>query len=172
MAHLSHKRGLGWWWSAAIPLEQWHSPPRRRRLPLAAPPQQEDYHGAAATCGEVLLEDPQNPKALYRRGCARRALGQTAAALADLEAARAAAPGDGGIVRELVAAHRAAKEVCVHQCWHLADLVLGGGMAGQANAGTCVHPHSLASRMPVSSCLPMHEPAGPAGSRTAVQGLL
>ena len=58
----------------------------------------------------MLREEPGNAKALYRRGRARRALGQTAEALADLEGARAAAPGDGAIARELAAARRAARE--------------------------------------------------------------
>lgn len=71
---------------------------------------QEDYDGAIVTCCEVLGEEPKNAKALFRRGRARHALGQLDAARADLEAARAAAPGDAGIVRELAAVKSALKE--------------------------------------------------------------
>lgn len=67
---------------------------------------QQDYHGAVATCGEVLQEDPQNAKALFRRGKARRTLGQSEAALRDLEAARAAAPGDAAVAKELATVRR------------------------------------------------------------------
>lgn len=64
----------------------------------SAPP---DYSEAAAAASEALALDPGNAKALYRRGRARRLLGQTSAALVDLEAARAAAPGDAAVLREL-----------------------------------------------------------------------
>lgn len=59
----------------------------------------------------MLAEDPGNAKALFRRGKARAALGQSEAALADLEKAKEAAPGDGGIARELAAARRTVREV-------------------------------------------------------------
>lgn len=40
----------------------------------------EDYHACVAQCSEVLREQPDNAKALFRRGRARRLLGQTEAA--------------------------------------------------------------------------------------------
>ncbi|KAL4443626.1 hypothetical protein ABPG75_011363 [Micractinium tetrahymenae] len=71
---------------------------------------QEDYPGAITTCSEVLADDPKNPKALFRRGRARHELGQLEAAAEDLEAAKAAAPGDGGVARELAAVRAKLRE--------------------------------------------------------------
>jgi tetratricopeptide (TPR) repeat protein len=72
---------------------------------------QEDYEECITACSEVLSEDKQNAKALFRRGRARFLLGQSEGALKDLEAAQAAAPHDGGIARELAAVRKAIKEV-------------------------------------------------------------
>lgn len=72
---------------------------------------QADYQGAITTCSEVLAEDPKNAKALFRRGRARHELGQLEAAAADLEAARAAAPQDGAVLRELAAVRGKLREV-------------------------------------------------------------
>jgi hypothetical protein len=58
----------------------------------------------------VLTEQPGNAKALFRRGTARNALGQTDAALQDLAAAKKAAPGDPAIARELTSVLKAMKE--------------------------------------------------------------
>lgn len=63
-----------------------------------------EFHEAITLMGQVLAIDPGNSKALFRRGAARRALGQTEQAIDDLQAAKRAAPGDGGIARELAAA--------------------------------------------------------------------
>ncbi|KAJ9532937.1 hypothetical protein QJQ45_018036, partial [Haematococcus lacustris] len=46
-----------------------------------------DYHTAVYNCSEVLKLQPGNVKALFRRGTARHALGQTEGAKADLTAA-------------------------------------------------------------------------------------
>jgi tetratricopeptide (TPR) repeat protein len=62
-----------------------------------------EHADAIGAASQVLQNDPCNAKALFRRGAARRALGQTEAAVGDLRAAAAAAPGDGGIARELAA---------------------------------------------------------------------
>lgn len=59
----------------------------------------------------ACLLGPTTPPCERRRGKARFALGQTEAAVADLEAAQRVEPGDGGIARELAAARRAAKQV-------------------------------------------------------------
>lgn len=67
---------------------------------------QENYQAAIAAASQVLAEDPGNGKARFRRGVAKRALGQTEAAIEDLMAARKAAPGDGAISRELTLAKR------------------------------------------------------------------
>ncbi|GAB4823500.1 hypothetical protein N2152v2_010546 [Parachlorella kessleri] len=64
---------------------------------------QGDYHEAVINCNQVLAEEPQNAKALFRRGRARHQLGQTEAALEDLTKARQAAPSDANIARELQA---------------------------------------------------------------------
>eukprot|EP00887_Chlorella_sp_A99_P006126 scaffold22.g6126.t1 len=63
-----------------------------------------DYHTAVAHCTEVLREQPTNAKALFRRGRARLLLGQTEAALADLEKAAALEPQDKAISKDLQAA--------------------------------------------------------------------
>lgn len=87
------------------------APTIRGRLLATPPPMQEDYPGAVTTCSEVLAEDPKNAKALFRRGRARHGLGQLEAAADDLEAARAAAPGDGGVLRELATVRGKLREV-------------------------------------------------------------
>ncbi|CAM6121414.1 unnamed protein product [Calypogeia fissa] len=61
----------------------------------------EKYNEAIGHCTTVLAEDKNNTKALYRRGKARLALGQTEAAKADFEAVKKLAPGDKAVVREL-----------------------------------------------------------------------
>jgi tetratricopeptide (TPR) repeat protein len=71
----------------------------------------EDFHAAIASCSEVLAEQPRNAKALFRRGKARRALGQSEAAAADLAAAQDAEPGDAAVARELAAVQRELKQV-------------------------------------------------------------
>lgn len=58
-------------------------------------------HEAAACCTEVLTHQPDNVKALFRRGKARAALGQTEEAAQDLQRARRLDPQDQGIAREL-----------------------------------------------------------------------
>jgi hypothetical protein len=60
---------------------------------------------------QVLAEEPDNAKALFRRGHARHVLGQTEAALEDLKKARAAAPSDANILRELQAVKALLQEV-------------------------------------------------------------
>ena len=56
---------------------------------------------AADLASMVLAVDAKNPKALFRRGVARRRLGQTAGALEDLERARLQNAEDSGILREI-----------------------------------------------------------------------
>lgn len=63
-----------------------------------------DPRGAAADATTVLADDPDNAKALFRRGVARRRLGDAPGAVADLKRAARAAPRDGGVRRELAAA--------------------------------------------------------------------
>lgn len=73
----------------------------------------------------ACLLGPTTPPCERRRGKARFALGQTEAAVADLEAAQRVEPGDGGIARELAAARRAAKQVragLVEECTAMAAL--------------------------------------------------
>ncbi len=60
---------------------------------------------------QVLAEEPQNAKALFRRGRARHQLGQTEAALEDLTKARQAAPSDANIARELQAVRTVIQQV-------------------------------------------------------------
>jgi tetratricopeptide (TPR) repeat protein len=62
-----------------------------------------EYHAVVSAASQVLSHDARNAKALFRRGAARHALGQTEHAMADLKAAREVAPGDAGIARELAA---------------------------------------------------------------------
>ncbi|KAG7672820.1 putative Peptidyl-prolyl cis-trans isomerase FKBP42 [Nannochloris sp. 'desiccata'] len=69
-----------------------------------------DYNAAISSASQVLTEQPGNAKALFRRGTARNALGQTDAALQDLAAAKKAAPGDPAIARELHAVLKSMKE--------------------------------------------------------------
>ena len=66
----------------------------------------------------MLADEPGNAQALFRRGRARAALGQSEAAAADLEKAQAAAPEDGAIAKELAAVRQALKQVrCCCYCW-------------------------------------------------------
>jgi len=69
-----------------------------------------DYHSAISASSQALTHDRNNAKALFRRGSARLALGQTESAIADLQASRKAAPQDAGIAKELAAALEAVKE--------------------------------------------------------------
>ncbi|GFH10027.1 peptidylprolyl isomerase, partial [Haematococcus lacustris] len=62
-----------------------------------------DYHTAVYNCSEVLKLQPGNVKALFRRGTARHALGQTEGAKADLTAAAEKSPDDKAIRAELQA---------------------------------------------------------------------
>ena len=70
----------------------------------------ENYNGCIGAASQVLAEDPKNAKALYRRGCARHALGQTDAALKDLQAGWQLAPGDAGLGKELAAVKKSMQE--------------------------------------------------------------
>lgn len=54
----------------------------------------DDFDGCNKDASEVLKSDPTNLKALYRRGVARRALGDFGGSLDDLDALLALAPGD------------------------------------------------------------------------------
>ncbi|KAL6760549.1 hypothetical protein V8C86DRAFT_2550657 [Haematococcus lacustris] len=62
-----------------------------------------DYHTAVYNCSEVLKLQPGNVKALFRRGTARHALGQTEGAKVDLTAAAEKSPDDKAIRTELQA---------------------------------------------------------------------
>lgn len=57
-----------------------------------------DWNAAIESCTEILGREPKHQKALFRRGVARRNLGQTAAAKNDLEAADQT---DAAVQREL-----------------------------------------------------------------------
>ncbi|CAH9088190.1 unnamed protein product [Cuscuta europaea] len=59
------------------------------------------YEEAIGQCSIVLTEDENNVKALFRRGKARAALGQTDAAREDFLKARKFAPEDTAVVRQL-----------------------------------------------------------------------
>ncbi|XP_020095838.1 peptidyl-prolyl cis-trans isomerase FKBP42 isoform X2 [Ananas comosus] len=59
------------------------------------------YDEAIGQCTIVLSEDENNVKALFRRGKARAALGQTEAAREDFQRARKYAPEDKAILKEL-----------------------------------------------------------------------
>ena len=61
---------------------------------------------------QVLAADRGSAKALFRRGRARRLLGQSEAALSDLQAAIALAPNDAAIAKELQA--RSAGPSCLY----------------------------------------------------------
>lgn len=74
---------------------------------------QEKYHQVIEVTTQVISHDGSHIKALYRRGMARRKLGQTAAALEDLEQAKCisekASPdgrADVAILREIVSARK------------------------------------------------------------------
>ncbi|KAJ3696471.1 hypothetical protein LUZ61_000176 [Rhynchospora tenuis] len=69
------------------------------------------YDEAIAQCTIVLSEDENNVKALFRRGKARAALGQTDSARNDLQKARKLAPEDKAVVRELKLLAEHEKEV-------------------------------------------------------------
>jgi tetratricopeptide (TPR) repeat protein len=69
-----------------------------------------DNAAAVNAASQVLAEQPGNAKALFRRGAARHAIGQTEAAVEDLKKAAAAAPGDAAIARELAAVRRSMQE--------------------------------------------------------------
>ncbi|KAJ3679489.1 hypothetical protein LUZ60_017500 [Juncus effusus] len=71
----------------------------------------ERYDEAIAQCTIVLSEDENNTKALFRRGKARAALGQTDSARADLQKALKLVPGDKAIIRELKLISQQEKEV-------------------------------------------------------------
>lgn len=75
---------------------------------------QEQYHAVIEVISEVLSHDKTNVKGLYRRGVARRKLGQTAEALEDLEKAKSISEKlsdiDVGIVREIAAVRNDIKE--------------------------------------------------------------
>jgi tetratricopeptide (TPR) repeat protein len=70
----------------------------------------QDYPAAIAATTEALYIDPTNAKALYRRGIARHALGQTEGAMEDLKKALIHAPGDGAIKREMATVRRTMEE--------------------------------------------------------------
>ncbi|CAI5968844.1 unnamed protein product [Closterium sp. NIES-64] len=59
----------------------------------------DNYNETIGLCTLVLSEEPDNPKALFRRGKARHALGQLDASMADIKAAAKRAPGDAAIAR-------------------------------------------------------------------------
>ncbi|KAL3680264.1 hypothetical protein R1sor_023220 [Riccia sorocarpa] len=61
----------------------------------------ERYEEAIGHCTIVLGEDPNNTKALFRRGKARAALGQTDAAKEDFTKLKKLAPDDKAVLREL-----------------------------------------------------------------------
>lgn len=65
--------------------------------------QLEDWTSALENCDEVLREQPNNAKAIFRRGRARFALGNTDAAEEDLRRAAALNPNDTAIRRQLMA---------------------------------------------------------------------
>mmetsp|Transcript_16635 Transcript_16635/g.43499 ORF Transcript_16635/g.43499 Transcript_16635/m.43499 type:complete len:409 (+) Transcript_16635:43-1269(+) len=69
-----------------------------------------DFQTAIYNCSEVLKMEPGNAKALFRRGTARHALGQTELALPDLQAAAEKSPKDAAIARELAALHNTIRE--------------------------------------------------------------
>eukprot|EP00271_Cylindrocystis_brebissonii_P016983 TRINITY_DN4234_c0_g1_i1.p1 TRINITY_DN4234_c0_g1~~TRINITY_DN4234_c0_g1_i1.p1 ORF type:complete len:206 (-),score=54.85 TRINITY_DN4234_c0_g1_i1:358-975(-) len=59
------------------------------------------YEDAISNCSVVLAEEPANVKALFRRGKARAALGQSDAAKKDLSQANKLAPSDKAVLKEL-----------------------------------------------------------------------
>ncbi|KAF5830730.1 hypothetical protein DUNSADRAFT_14112 [Dunaliella salina] len=69
-----------------------------------------DFQTAIYNCSEVLKIEPGNAKALFRRGTARHALGQTELALPDLQAAAEKSPKDAAIARELAALHNTLRQ--------------------------------------------------------------
>ena len=68
---------------------------------LRCPPPLHTPRRTSTRAPQVLDHEPSNPKALYRRGSSRLALGYLDEAMADLRAAAAAAPNDAEIRREL-----------------------------------------------------------------------
>ncbi|CAI7810875.1 unnamed protein product [Closterium sp. NIES-53] len=69
-----------------------------------------NYNETIGLCTLVLSEEPDNPKALFRRGKARHALGQLDASMVDIKSAAKRAPGDAAIARELAALKKAERE--------------------------------------------------------------
>lgn len=65
--------------------------------------QLEDWTSAVENCDEVLREQPNNAKAVFRRGRARLAMGNTDAAEEDLRRAAALNPNDTAVHRQLMA---------------------------------------------------------------------
>ncbi|GJP31863.1 hypothetical protein CLOM_g15441 [Closterium sp. NIES-68] len=74
-----------------------------------------NYNETIGLCTMVLSEEPDNPKALFRRGKARHALGQIESSMADIKSAAKWAPGDAAIARELAALKRAEREALEKQ---------------------------------------------------------
>lgn len=137
----------------------------------------------------MLAEDKQNAKALFRRGRARFLLGQSDGALKDLEAALAAAPGDGGIARELAAVRKAIKQVrqdCSRaRRWWTFSLTVGGSYAEACGEAPCLLAQerqasekvfkAYFSQAQTKAGQPLYEdpppPLTPEGSASQVQGL-
>ena len=65
---------------------------------------------SSQACMQVLQVDKASTKALFRRGRARRRLGQVDAACADLQEAERLSPDDAAIKRELAALSRCGKQ--------------------------------------------------------------
>ncbi len=61
-----------------------------------------DYEEALKQCNNILEVDPENPKAHFRRGQAKRGLKDYDLALKDLMRAKELAPGDKSILGEIV----------------------------------------------------------------------
>jgi len=59
-----------------------------------------NYSGVIDECSQVLEQDPENAKALFRRGKAHHLKGAFSSAKADLAKALKASPGDGAIKKE------------------------------------------------------------------------
>lgn len=77
---------------------------------------QRDWAGAAAAASEGLVAGggalpTSRPKLLFRRGVARREMGQTAEALDDLREAARLTPDDAAIRRELTLTQKQLREV-------------------------------------------------------------
>ena len=70
----------------------------------------ENFKGCADDASEVLRGEPDNLKALYRRGVARRALGDLGGSLDDLDKLLQLAPGDRAATAERDATRRKVDE--------------------------------------------------------------